>query len=149
MAHIRTQIRARVKTLLTGSPDAGARVENRRTLPLPKGLAPTFIFAFQNERSTDISMDGTQERVAELRITACAKGDASATEDILDRMALWAELQFAGDPRFGGLIDTYAYQSTEYSFAGDGDQTLCTAGITFALTWYAKRGNPETSFNNI
>lgn len=145
MAHIRTQIRDRVKTLLTGSADAGNRVENRRTLPLPKGMAPTFIYSIQNERSADVSMDGTQERVADLRVTACAKGDAETTEDILDRMALWTEQQFAGDPRLGGLIDTYAYQSTEFSFAGDGEQTLCTAGITFALTYYAKRGNPETA----
>lgn len=145
MTHIRTQIRGRVKTRLSGSPDAGARVLGRRSLPLPRELAPTFIFAFQNERSTDVSMDGTQERVAELRVTACVKGDAEATEDVLDRMGLYAEQRFSADPTLGGLIETYAYQSAEFSFVGEGDQTLCTAAYTFALTYYAKRGDPQTS----
>lgn len=145
MPHNRTKIRGRVKTMLAGSPDAGARVLPRRSLPLPKDLAPTFIFAIQSERSTDVSMDGTQERVAELRVTACAKGDAEATEDVLDRMGLYAEQRFAGDPTLGGLIETYVYQSAEFSFAGDGDQTICTAAYTFALTYYAKRGDPQTS----
>lgn len=143
MSHIRTQIRASLKTGLTGSPDAGARVFVRRSLPLAKGLEPTLIFSFQNERSADVSMAVSQERLLEVRITACAKGDAEETEDTLDRLGLFVEQVFANDPSLGGLISTYEYQSTEFGFTGETEMTLCTAAFTFLLTFYTSRDNPE------
>lgn len=145
MPHIRTQIRGWLKSNLAGSPDAGSRVFARRSLPLPKDLAPTLNFSFQAERSSDVSMDGTQERMPEVRIAACAKGDAEATEDILDRLALFVEGVFADNPTMGGLIDSYAYQSTEFSFSGEGEKVFCTAALTFVLTLYTKRTNPQTA----
>jgi hypothetical protein len=147
MAHVRKQIRDWVKANLVGSADAGSRVFLRRSLPLEKDLQPTLIASVQNERSTDISMDGSQERIVALRVTACAKGDAEETEDTLDRMAVFVETALADDPDMGGLIETYAYQGTEFSFAGDGERTLCTAALTFALTLYTKRDDPETSLS--
>lgn len=145
MTHVRTQIRVAVAALLAGSADAGGRVQGRRSLPQPKGLSPTFIYAFQNERSNDVSMGGTQERVAELRITACAKGDAEATEDILDRMAVHVDQRLSANADLGGLIQTWEYLSTEYSFSGEGEQTLCTAALTYALTYYTRREDSQTS----
>lgn len=145
MTHVRTQVRAWLSSHLVGSPDAGARVFARRALPLEKNLSPTLIYSVQNERSADVSMDGTQERVLDVRVTACAKGDADDTEDVLDRLALFVEEVFAGAADMGGLIATYAYQSTEFSFAGEGEKTLCTAALTFALTLYTNRDDPETS----
>jgi hypothetical protein len=147
MPHIRNQIRMWLKTNLAGSPDAGSRVFIRRAVPLPKGLQPTLLVSIQNEPSTDMSMgdDPMQDRVPQVRITACAKGDAEETEDVLDRLAVFVENQFAVDPTMGGLIQTYAYQLTEFNFSGEGEATLCTAALTFALSVYTRRGDPETA----
>ncbi|MBX9456129.1 MAG: hypothetical protein KL863_08960 [Rhizobium sp.] len=145
MAHVRTQIREWLKINLAGSADAGPRVFARRTLPLAKELAPTLIFSIQNEMSVDISMSGTQERTEMLRVTACAKGDADETEDQLDRMALFVERVLSGNPCMAGLIQTYAYQSTEFSFSGEGEKTFCTAALTFALTLFTQRTHAETA----
>jgi hypothetical protein len=89
-------------------------------------------------------MDGTQERVPLVRVTACTKGDSEETEDLLDRLAVFIEQTFADDPTMGGLINTYIYQATEFSFAGDAEQSVCAAALTFALSTYTKRDDPET-----
>jgi hypothetical protein len=147
LTHIRTQIRDWLKTHLAGSADAGGRVLVRRTLPLPKGLQPTLLVALANEQSVDMAMgdDPLQDRTVQVKVTACAKGDSEATEDILDRLAVFVEQAFAADPTFGGLVQTYAYQATEFSFAGDGEQTLCAAALTFALSVYTRRSDPQTA----
>lgn len=145
MTHVRTQIRAWLKTNLAGSADAGNRVFIRRSLPLEKDMQPTLIVAFHNERSTDITTDGTQERAPEIRITACAKGDAETTEDVLDRLGLFVEHTLAANPTFGGLVSTYEYQSTEFAFASDGDRTFCTAAFTFTAAYFTNRGDAENS----
>jgi len=145
MAHVRKQIRAWLKANLTGSAEAGNRVFMRRTLPLEKNLQPSLIVAVQNERSADASMGGTQQRVVEVRITACAKGDSEATEDTLDALGVFVEGKFAADPTLGGLAETYEYQATEFAFSGDAERSFCTAAFTFAVTLFTARGNPETS----
>ena len=135
----RVEIRDWLLANLVGSMDAGARVLARKALPLAKELAPTFIFSIQNQRSTDISMSGTQLRVDLLRVTACVKGAADETEDTLDRMGMWVEDVLGINPRMGGLIATYEYQGTEFSHAGEGEKTLSTAAFSFALTYYSDR----------
>ncbi len=145
MTHVRTQVRAWLQNGLAGSVDAGSRVFQRRALPLPKDLLPTLIFSVQNERSTDVAMGGTQERRLTVRVTACAKGDANSTEDILDRMALFVENVFSANPTMAGLIKDYTYQSAEYAFVGEAEKTLCTLALTFVLTLYTVNTDPQTS----
>ncbi|KQS90302.1 hypothetical protein [Rhizobium sp. Leaf386] len=145
MTHARHSIRDHVQTMLAGSPDAGARVLPRRSLPLPDRLQPTLVFNFMDEQSQDISMGGSQERRGRLMVRACVKGDSGDSEDVLDRLAVWTELRFADDPTLGGLISTYEYQSTEFAVAGEGDKTLSIAAFIFALTYYTQRDNPQAS----
>lgn len=145
MAHIRKQLRDWMKVNLVGSPQAGNRVYVRRTLPLPKHLQPTLLIAIQNERSVDASMSGSQQRDVAVRITACAKGDAEATEDTLDALGVFVEKKFAAAPDLGGLASTYEYQTTEFEFSGGGEDTLCTAAFTFTVTLFTNRSDPETS----
>ena len=143
MSHIRTQLRGWLKTSLAGSSEAGSRVYVRRSLPLPEDLQPTILIAIQNELSSDISMSGTQRRGVAVRITLCAKGDAEATEDTLDELAVFIEGVLAADPTLGGLAETYEYQSTEFEFSGAGEKTLCTAALTFLVTLLTARDDPQ------
>ncbi|MDR7220355.1 hypothetical protein [Aminobacter aminovorans] len=145
MAHVRKQVRSWVKGNLMGSTAAGGRVFVSRTNPLPDALQPTLLIAVQNERSADVSAQGSQRRDIAVRVTACAKGDAEATEDTLDQLAVFVESVFAADPTLGGLAETYEYQSTEFEFNGSGEKTLCTAALTFAVTLFTARTDPETS----
>lgn len=145
MAHVRQQVRSWVRDNLMGSAIAGSRVFVSRTAPLPDALQPTLLIAVQNERSADISAQGSQRRDVTVRVTACAKGDAEATEDVLDELAVFVESTFATDPTLGGLAEAYEYQSTEFEFNGSGEKTLCTAALTFAVTVFTARSDPETS----
>lgn len=145
MAHVRVQLSTWVVSALLGSDDADNRVYLRRALPLAKTLPATFLVSIANERSADVSGSGTQERVADLRVIACVKADSDDAEDILARMATFAEETLAGDPTFGGLARTYEYQSTEFSVAGDGDRTCNVAAMTFAVTYYTRRTDPQTA----
>ena len=145
MAHVRKQLRDWLKANLVGSAQAGSRVEVRRSLPLEKTLEPTFVIQVQGERSQDDAMGGKQMRTIEVRIVACAKGDAEATEDILDAMGVFVEGVFSDSPDLGGLAFDYAYTSTEFAFTGTGEQTFCTAAFTFAVLVRTDRTNPETA----
>lgn len=145
MAHVRKQLRDWLAANLVGSPQAASRVEQRRSLPLAKDLRPTFLFEVSNEAATDIDMDGHQQRVIGIRITACVKDDSADGEDTLDAMALFVEVVFSGDPTLGGIAQDYAYQATECSFTGNAERTLCTAVMTFAVTVFTGRGDPETA----
>lgn len=145
MAHVRKQLRDWLKANLAGSTEAGGRVHVRRSLPEPKDLQPTFQVAVQSERSRDVSMDGGQAREVLVRITALCKGDSEAGEDTLDAMCVFAEEKLAADPTLGGVAQTYEYQATEFAFSGEGEKTLCSAAMTFAVAVYTGRDDPETA----
>ncbi|RWC47958.1 MAG: hypothetical protein EOS55_13920 [Mesorhizobium sp.] len=145
MAHVRKRLRDWLASNLVGSPHAGLRVEQRRSLPLAKDLKPTLLFEVSNEASTDIDMDGHQQRVVGVRITACVKDDSADGEDTLDALAVFVEGVFASNPTLGGLAQDYAYQTTECNFSGGAERTLCTAALTFAVTVFTARADPETA----
>lgn len=145
MAHIRKQLRDWLKANLAGSTEAGSRVHVRRSLPEPKSLQPTLQIAVQGERSRDVSMDGGQAREVLVRITALCKGDSEAGEDTLDALAVFVEEMLASNPTLGGIAQTYEYQATEFAFSGEGDKTLCSAAMTFAVAVFTGRDDPETA----
>lgn len=145
MSHVRALIRQRLKLVLSGSPDAGSRVQVRRALPLAKDLDPTLLISIEHERSTDDSMAGGQERIIRFRVAAVAKGDAEATEDTLDRLAVFVERQMALQPPLGGLARSCEYMATEFQFSGEAERTLCVAAMTFEAVVYTGRDNPETA----
>ncbi|TPN79965.1 hypothetical protein [Mesorhizobium sp. B1-1-2] len=145
MAHVRKQLRDWLRINLAGSPQAGSRVEERRSLPLGKDLKPTLLFEVSNEGSTDLDMDGTQQRVDIVRISACVKDDSVEGADTLDALALFVEGIFSNDPTLGGIAQDYAYQTTEFNFVGTAERTLCVAALTFAVTLFTARADPETA----
>lgn len=145
MAHVRKQLRDYLKPRLEGTPDAGDRVLVRRSLPLSRTMEPTYLLSIENERSADMSMSGSQNREIAVRITGVVKGDQEAGEDALERLAVHAESVFSADPTLGGLAQTYEYQSTEFSTGGEGDKVVSAAALTFAVTVFTDRGDPETA----
>lgn len=146
MAHVRSQVRGWLAGNLAGSPEAGGRVYMRRTLPLEKDLRPSFLVAIQSERSADISMQGTQRRTVEVRVTGCVKdSDSEDGEDTLDAMALFVEGVFAADPTLGGIAETYEYQGTDFAFNAGAETNVCTAASTYAVTLLTARDDPETA----
>jgi hypothetical protein len=145
MPHVRTQLREWLAANLVGSAQAGSRVEQRRSLPLSKDLQPTFLFEVSNEASIDIDMGGDQQRTVGVRITACVKDDSGDGEDTLDAMATFVEGVFSDDPTLGGIAQDYAYQATEFNFVGTAERTLCSAALTFAVTVFTARADPQTA----
>lgn len=143
MAHVRKRIRDWLKVALAGSAEAADRVEVRRSLPTEKGIQPTLLIAVQNEQSQDDAQGGSQQREIAVRITAVARGDAEATEDTLDALAVFVERVFAADPTLGGIAATYEYQATEFAFNGEAERTLCTAALTFSVLVFTDRIDPE------
>jgi len=144
VAHVRKQLRDWLKAELAGSAEAGSRVFVRRSLPLARDLQPTFLLSIENERSADMSMSGSQNRTVAVRITGCVKDDSEDGENTLDAMAVFAEGVFSADPTLGGMAETYEYQATEFAFTAQGETTLCTAALSFAVTLLTARDDPET-----
>lgn len=145
MSHIRQQLRDWLKANLAGSTEAGSRVLIRRQLPLQKALQPTLVVSVMAEKSNDISMDGLQQREVTIRVTACVKDDSEAGEDTLDALGVFVEGVFAENPTLGGIAQEYEYQGTEHAFAAEGEVTLCTAAMTFAVAVNSRRDDPETA----
>lgn len=145
MAHIRKQIRDYLKIALSSSDIAGRRVYVQRSIPLEKDSEACILISPQTERSADASMSGTQERVYSLRITAVVKSGDEVAQDTLDALGMFVERVFATDPTLGGLVQTYEYQAAEWSGDGGGEWPFCTTAMTFAVTYYTDRSNPEIS----
>ncbi len=146
MAHVRQQLRDAVVALLSGLPTTGARVTGNRALPLAKSASPSLTVRTLSERSTDISQDGTQERVIALRVDVTGKDATEAlVSDMLDDSAAEVETRLANDPSIGGLAHSCEYRSAELSIDGSGEKILGTLALTFDVTLYTKRTAPQSA----
>lgn len=144
MARVSNQVCTYLKPKLAASPDAAGRAFVRRTYPLAREARPAYLVSVDVERSEDVAMGGTQERIATVRIVAIAKGDQEDDEALLDRMAVFAEGVFSADPTLGGLAVDYVYRSTEFSTGSIGEKTVSVAALSFDVTIITRRADPET-----
>jgi hypothetical protein len=145
MAHVRKQIRDWLAANLTGSPIAGDRVYEQRTLPLAKQSVPALIFSLQGEQVAEQDFEHTQERIVTLRVTAVVKGDSSPAADTLDALGVFVEGKFSSDETLGGLATRYEYQGADFAFNSDGERTFCTMAMRFMLQLFTERDDPETA----
>lgn len=145
MPHVRHQLRDYLKPMLAACPDATGGVDVRRTYPLQLGLRSMYLLSVENERSEDVSMGGTQQRRIAVRVVAVAKGDQESDENLLDRMAVFAEAVFSSDPTLGGLASDYEYRSAEFSTGSAGEKVLSVVALTFDVVVMTSRTDPETA----
>jgi hypothetical protein len=143
--HVRSQLRDWYAAHLVGSAEAGSRVYDQRALPLAKHGIPAFTFALQGERVNAMDFEETQERLFTMRVTAVVKDDSAAGGDTLDAMGLFVERVHSDDPTLGGLAKRYEYQGAEFSFAGDGEKTLCVMAMTFVVQVFTERADPTAA----
>jgi hypothetical protein len=145
MTHVRKQIRDWLMANLAGSAEAGSRVHDQRALPLAKDGVPALLFSIQSEQVSEQDFEHTQERIVTLRVTGVVKDDSSSGGDTLDALGVFVEGRFSSDPTLGGIVKRYEYQGADFAFAGDGEKTLCTMAMRFAVQIFTERSDPETA----
>lgn len=145
MSHVRKQIRDWLKANLVGSDKAEGRVYVRRMLPIMKTAEAALLIVVQNETSSEIDTDKTQQRVVRVIVTAAVKDDSEDGENTLDELCVFVEKALAADPTMNTLIEEYEYTGTEFAFAGEGEQIYCTAAMNFDMLLHTGRTDPETA----
>jgi hypothetical protein len=103
------------------------------------------IFSVQGERVTAIDLSSRQQRIITVRITAVVKGDNATGSDTLDALGVFVEEKIAATPKLGGIVKYYEYLGSNFAFNSDGERTLCTLSMDFALTVFTRREDPETA----
>lgn len=145
MAHIRQQLRAAAATMIAGSALCGNRVETSRARPVKRDAQPAAYVYTPTDRSNDISVEGTQQRVVRLKIDVFAKGDEADTADDLDAFGVFVEQQIAADPTFGGIATVSEYRGTDINSNADGEKPFSVMSITFDVTILTLNSDPENA----
>lgn len=148
MAHVRTQIRNAVKTILTGLPTTGNRVFVSRVYPLEKADLPGIII-FTEQDETDNSQaainNGSLILWSQLHtvVKAYAKGTAQV-HNTLDQIALEVRKVLLTNQNLGGLTENINWQSTLIQIEIGAEQPVGTAEILFVIYYRIKENLLET-----
>ena len=143
VAHVRTEIRARVATLLTGLATTG----NSVLTSIPEALDPEELPALVIYTAAETIEDGSfprprvQHRLVDLMIEGCAQA-VTGVEDTLDQMALEVEQAIASDNSLGGLVHVCTLQSTETQVSTQGEIPTGSFRMTYSVLYTAREDNP-------
>lgn len=147
MAHLRTQIRDAIQTLLTGLPTTGSNVFAGRALPLTAGKTPALvIFTFPD---VPVYEDGAEMGdtvcIVQHDLTVEVEGYASdSTDDKLDQIALEVEQAMYTDERLGGLAQGIRLAGQDAARDGAGARIEGAIVMQFIVSYLAAEGDPET-----
>lgn len=146
MSHVRTQIRNRVLSTLTGLTTTGSRVYASRVHPMSPDIMPGICLYCGTEKAIDGSLKTTTKAV-DLIIDAYVSG--SAYDDIADTIqaevdaALYAD--FANHRYFNGLVENLSYSMAESKYFGEAKVKHGVLRMIYQATYTTEDGNAETA----
>lgn len=142
-AHVRTQIRDAVVSLLTGLPTTGANVHNSRVSKFRESDLPALNISVRAE-SSNASTTGRNPMLSRnaTLVIKCYTMVADGYETNLDTMAKEIEEKLGEHPTLGGLCKSI----TPKQFDSDASEDLqITAGLgilAFDVPYYTVQGKP-------
>jgi hypothetical protein len=144
-AHVRTQIRQRIATLLTGLPTTGSNVFSTRVYPLQDSELPALRIFTEREPSQTITMNppGDQERILEVRVEAIAKTN-TALDDTLDEICKEVEIALVADA-LEPLARSIDLRTTETNPEGSAEHPTGSAIMTFEVGYVTARNAPDVA----
>lgn len=144
MSHIRTQIRQRIVSNLTGLTTTGSNVFDTRIYPLAENKLPGIAVYTKAESSTYETM--SPPRTLRRSLTAVIEIYVKMTstfDEVLDTIASEIETALYSDLTQNGLAFDTKVISFEADFGGDADQPLGQGIIQVEVIYAATEGSPE------
>lgn len=144
MSHLRTQIRQRIVTNLTGLNTTGSNVYDTRVYPLAPNKLPGLAVYTKSENIDYETM--SPPRTLRRTLTAVIEIYVKMTstfDEVLDTIASEVETALYGDLTQNGLAFDTKVVSFEADFGGDAEQPLGQGIIEVEVTYAATEGSPE------
>lgn len=152
MAHVRAQIRAAAKTLVTGLATTGNNVWEARNWNLPQSELPALIVYARNDSADYEGETATMgpcspDRALDLRVEGYVRASILGlnVDAALDGIAAEVETAIYTDPTFGGLAISTELGETEIRLDNEGENTVGVIDIGFNVTYRTVEGLPETA----
>lgn len=146
MSHVRTQIRDRVATLVTGLPLTGANVYKMRRYALDDSKLPAICVYTTDESSSLITVGSrTLRRVINAIVEIYAKGSSVTVSDTIDGICISVEEAIAADFALNGLAKSCILTSTETDVNIEGENGIGTARLVYAVEYVTSIGDVETA----
>lgn len=146
MSHVRTQIRNRIATLVTGLPVTGASVYKMRKYALDDSKLPA-ICVYTTDESSGLVTIGTRtlRRVINVMVEVFVKGSSTAVPDTIDGICVSVEEAIAADFALNGLAKSCILTGTETDVNIEGEQGIGTARLVYAVEYVTSIGDVETA----
>lgn len=146
MSHVRTQIRDRIETLVTGLPLTGANVYKMRRYALDDAKLPAICVYTTDESSSLITVGArTLRRVINVMVEIYAKGSSATISDTIDGICVSAEEAIAADFGLNGLAKSCILTSTETDVNVEGESGIGTARLVYAVEYVTAIGDVEAA----
>lgn len=146
MSHVRTQIRDRLATLVTGLPLTGANVYKMRRYALDDAKLPAICVYTTDESSSLITVGArTLRRVINVMVEIYAKGSSATISDTIDGICVSAEEAIAADFGLNGLAKSCILTSTETDVNVEGESGIGTARLVYAVEYVTAIGDVEAA----
>lgn len=146
MAHVRTQIRDRVVTILTGLTTTGSRVYQSRVHPMTEITMPGICVYCPEEKTLEETSDFLTK---ELSIVIDGYVSGSDFDDDIDKIqaevedALYDDYNSTTDRFFNGLVLGLNYTNSESQHNGDAQVEHGTIKMVYTAFYTITRGQPE------
>lgn len=140
-AHLHTQIRNAVATLLGGLTTTGTRVYPNRLHPMDDDNLPGLRVFMDNEDVLDTYVDKTQERRPVLVVECCAK-ESSSLDDELDQSSKEVEVALSNGITIGSSWIDAQYTGMEFDDALSG-KPAGVKRLRFFITFTAASNAPD------
>ena len=146
MSHVRTQIRNRIATLVTGLPTTGANVYKMRRYALDDSKLPA-ICVYTTDESSSLITIGTRtlRRVINVMVEVFVKGSSTTVSDTIDGICISVEEAIAADFGLNGLAKSCVLTATETDVNIEGEQGIGTARLVYAVEYVTSIGDVETA----
>ena len=148
MSHVRTQIRNRVASVLTGLTTTGAKVYKSRIYPMDRAAMPGICVYTTSERSVeeDFSM-----LVKEVDVVIDAYVSGAAWDANCDKVqaevetALYADHSATTDRYFDGLALSLEYAQADSQYVGEAERPYGILRMIYRARYAITRGAPEAA----
>lgn len=146
MSHVRTQIRDRIATLVTGLPTTGSSVYKMRRYALDDSKLPA-LCVYTTDESSGLITVGTRtlRRVINAVVEVYAKGASATIHDTVDGICVSVEEAIAADFGLNGLAKSCVLTNTETDVNVDGENGIASARLVYSVEYVTSIGDVETA----
>lgn len=146
MSHVRTQIRDRIATLVTGLPTTGSSVYKMRRYALDDSKLPA-LCVYTTDESSGLVTVGTRtlRRVINAVVEVYAKGASATIHDTVDGICVSVEEAIAADFGLNGLAKSCVLTSTETDVNVEGENGIASARLVYSVEYVTSIGDVETA----